>query len=393
MQQKLFAILFFICLSLTAYTQEKDTCKPNPVIITQDNEGFDFDKRLDDSSKNYLREMLDFEKYKFSYDYAGGLSNPGQLFNEVDFSGFDLLTTNLAFSDKNNVQRVGFSPFRLFEKIDNNLLRNTKFNIALKNSITTFGIGVGGDNSDPKLKKRREKWLEKIKNSDFIEVYEIPEDYPKECQEKIRQKNLRVAKQYLYMYDSIRTKRVFKWSAGYSVQLFGILSNKGDNPVADSLNYFGLKANAFTLFCSYGLNNSQWQFSGTYNHIKSRQSAVKGQDKILYHGFQFSGSYRAIYFLKGTKLKNSENFIKSLFIPSLNIGLSYDYKFTNGETKFIENGIQKSRTIMPYIDILITPASGFKLGFPFTKNKSVIDAKTLELGAVIQYSFSLVNVN
>jgi hypothetical protein len=393
MKPRLLILLCIICAAGSSFAQLKDTCKRNSQVAIENNEGFDYNVRLDNASKDYLRLLLDSVDYKFSYDYSGNLSNPRMLFSEVDFSNFDLLSTHLTFSDKNNVQRVNFSPFRLFEKIDNSLLRNTKLNIALKNNITTFGVGLGGDNSDPKLKKRREKWIAKIKKSSFVETYEIPEDYPKDCQEKIRQKNARIASQYLYMYDSIRTKSVFKWSAGYSVQLFGILSNKGDNALADSLNYFGLKANILTLNCSYGINNGQVQVSGTYNNIKSRQSAVKGQKKILYHGFQFSGSYRLLSFLKGNKLKTSENFIKSLFVPSLNIGVSYDYKYTKGEVIFIEDGIQKSRTIMPFIDILLSPASGFKLGFPFTRNRSVIDAKTLQLGAVIQYSFKLVNLN
>jgi hypothetical protein len=154
-----------------------------------------------------------------------------------------------------------------------------------------------------------------------------------------------------------------------------------------------MKANVISLSCSYGINNGQWQFSGGYNNISSRKNAEKGQNKILYHSWQIAASYRMLSFLKGDKLKSNDNYIKALFVPSLNIGLSYDYKTTNGAVKFIEEGIQKSRVITPYIDILLTPASGFKLGFPFTKNKSVIDAKTLQLGAVIQYSFKLINLN
>lgn len=389
MTSKLLILVFSLCLCYNAYSQE-DSCKPQHPSSNP----FDVDVPLDKVKYKYLDSLFKIADFRFSYDYSGSLTSPGQLFNEVNFSNYDLLSTNLSFSDKNNVQKVGFMPFRLFDSIGSNILRNTKLNISLKSAITTFGIAIGGDNSDPRIKGERGKWLKKKRDSIFrTGHYKIPQTYPKECQEKIRQENLREANRLLYVYDSIRTKRVFKWSAGYSMQTFSILSSKGDNPVTDSLNYFAVKANILTLTCSYGLNMGQWQFSGTYNHIYSRQSAVKGQDKILYHAFQVTAGYRAICFLKGEKLKSNENFIKTLFIPSLNIGVSYDYKFTDGETKFIEEGIQKSRVITPYIDILLTPASQFRFGFPFTKNKTVVDAKTLQLGALIQYSFKLVNLN
>ena len=374
------------------FAQKTDTCiKKATINISkppEKTEGFVTDQRLDAFDNNFLENLYD-NRFRFSNDYSGSLKSPGSLFSELDFSSYELLTTNLTFSDKNSVQKLSFAPFRLSNKTRSNLLLNSKLNIAVKGGITTFGAAIGGDYSDQRLTR-----IEKMRDAIFkMGIYDIPVCGSKQDQEAAKLKNIKEAKRLLNKYDSARTKSVFKWSAGYSVQLFALLSTTGDNVVADSVNYYGMKANVISLSCSYGINNGQWQFSGGYNNISSRKNAEKGQNKILYHSWQIAASYRMLSFLKGDKLKSNDNYIKALFVPSLNIGFSYDYKNTNGAVKFIEEGIQKSRVITPYIDILLTPASGFKIGFPFTKNKSVIDAKTLQLGAVIQYSFKLINLN
>lgn len=387
-------------LLMTAYPllAQNDSClikkmSLSPPTATPIIEGFVTDQRLFLFDSLFLKDF-DSKQYRFTNDYSGSLQSPGQLYNELNFSSYELLSTNLIFSDKNNIQKITFSPFRLLNKIDSsilfNILLNTKFNIGVRSNITTFGFAIGGDFSDQHLTRIKE-----MRRKIFAEgEYYNPSCFgKKQEQEAAKQENIKRANRLLNIYDSIRTRHVFKWSAGYSIQLFALLSTRGENIIADSLNHYGLKANVISLGSSYGFKNGQLQLSAGYNHIFSRKNAEKGQDKILYNNYQLAVSYRLISFLKGTKLLSNENYVKSLFIPSLHLGISYDFKTTKGETKFIEDGIQKSRVITPYIDILLTPASGFKIGLPFTKNKSVIDAKTLQLGAVIQYSFKLSNLN
>jgi len=356
--------------------------------LPSNNEGFSTDERLDLNGKSFLK-TINVQQFRFTNDYTGNFRNPGTLFNELDFSSYDLLNANLSFSDKNNAQKIVFSPFRLLENVRSNLLLNTRFNVALKNNITTIGLAIGGDNSDPRLAK-----FDALRKRVFSKgAYCIPECYKdKNDQEKVRQQNQQQASDLLYEYDMERTRRVFKWSIGYNTQLFSILSSKGDSPVTDSLNFHGLKSHNFSGSASYSLNNGQWVFSAGYNYILSRKSAEKGQDIIPYQGVQLVASYRIVSFLKGERLKSNENFIKSLYIPSLNLGLSYEYKTTNGDVQFIEDGIQRSRVITPFIDVLITPSAQFRIGIPITKNKTVIDQKTLQVGALLQYSFKLTSL-
>lgn len=389
--KKIIAALVLLCI-VSNKLAAQDTCRQQTNITAKPaagQEGFATDVRLDLFDENFIRNF-DKKLLRFSNDYTGSLKNPGSLFGDIDFSGSDLLNTSLSFSDKNNVQRIVFSPFRLSEKIKQNLLLNTKFRMAVKSNITTFGLAIGGDNNDQNLKK-----IKLLRDFIFSTGnYYIPECFGAKQVDFYRQKNKDMADSLLYEYDMARTKHVVKWNAGYSVQLFQFLSTKSENPVADSLNYFGLKSNVFNLGGSYSYKNGKFQLTGDYNLINSRKSAEKGQKKIIYNGLQFTTSYRIFAFIKGReKLMANADFVKSLFVPGIHLGLSYEYKNTNGEVKFIEDGIMKSRVITPYLDFLISPSSAFRIGFPIIKNKTVTDVKTSQSAASLQYSFKLANLN
>jgi hypothetical protein len=384
-------IILLLLLAFTINSYAQDTCKP---VIPAENDGFDYNVRLDTAKKNYLQNLFDSAKFKFTYDYAGTLGNPGLLFNDVNFSGYDLLSGSLSFSDKNNVQKIGFAPFRLSDKIENNLLRNTSIGITLKNAITTFGLSVGGNNADPKIRGSRGKKFRKWQDELVAKAkFEIPAMYPKACQDIIINKNAREAARIQYLYDSMRTRNVFTWGIGYSVQLFQFLSTKSDNnPLFDSLNYFGLKANIISVKTAYSYLNGKLQLNGNYSNSFLRKGADKSQKKITYHAFLFSASLRVVKFLKGEKLKMNADFIKSQFVPAIHIGISYDNKFTKGDYKFVEDGIFKTGGVTPFLQFLVTPASAFSIGFPIVKSKTVTDVKTSQVSAMLQYKFSLANL-
>lgn len=394
MRKLIFISISLILLEHGLYAQDSCKQKTQTIDISSKQlvgqEGFATDVRLDAFDSEFIRDF-DRSLLSFSSDYTGSLKNPGLLFSDIDFSGNDLLNAGITFSDKNNVQRIILSPFRLSDKITNNILLNTKFRAAVKNNITTLGLAIGGDNNDQNLKK-----IKDLRTKIFSKgKYYIPECFDtKALQEIHRQKNKEIADSLLYEYDMARTKNVLKWNIGYSVQIFQFLSTKSENAVNDSLNYFGIKSNVISLGGSYSYKNGKFLLTGDYNLINSRKSAEKGQEKIIYHGLLFSASYRIIAFIKRKdKLMANEDFVKSLFVPGIHLGLSYEYKTTNGELNFIEDGIIKNRVITPYVDFLITPSSAFRIGFPLIKNKSITDVKTAQTAASIQYSFKLSNLN
>jgi len=442
----------FIILMLfyfQSFSQSNNDCGNTMDLIkeiekeAEDNTGgFDTDVRLDKVFGESYLEGLGVNSLKFVTDYTGSIRTPTLLFSELDFSNYDLLTARLTFSDKDNIQKITFAPFRLnnrinkntidninnrsYQGIGQNVLSQSKFNISLKNNITTFGFALSSDDSAPsslKSKGLRYKLFssgrycipEKFESVDEKTKKTITEtitsanpgmskaqleeriksaiDARSKAQiEKIKLRNERVADSLLYLYDSLRTRRVFKWSAGYNTQLFSILSSEG-SPDIDTTNHHPLKAHNISITGAYGFFNGLYNVSATYNYISSRKNAEKSQDRIAYNGIVLSSSARIYQFLKGENLKTNENFIKSLFIPSFYLGISYEYKYTEGNLKFAENGLQSSRIITPFISVLISPASQFSIGIPITKNRSVTNLETFQFGTVLQYSFKLSNLN
>lgn len=387
---KLFFTFFILLTTINTYSQHSaDTCCSNFKLPNNNNDGFDQDVRLDTAGKSFLLQ-LNLKNFRYVNDFTGSLGSPGLLFNELNFSSYELLSANLSFSDKNNAQKILFAPFKLNPSIRSNLLLNTRVNFALKDKIMTIGAAIGGDNSDAHIKR-----FDSTRKAIFEQgIYCTPECYSdKDKQEEARQKNQEEANNELIAFNKARTKSVFKWSLGYNVQLFQVLSSKSDDPAIDSLNHFALKAYTVSLSLSYGINNGSWVFSGGYNYIHGRKAADKSEKEIPYHGVQLFVTKRLFQFIGEENLKTNDNYLKSLFIPSLNLGISYEYKTTNGDVKFVEDGIQRSRVITPFIDILISPASQFRIGIPISRNKSVVDQKSMEVGSVLQYSFKLTNLN
>src|SRR5687767_7946350 len=84
-----------------------------------------------DTSTNYFRK--DFLAHKtYLTDYSGGSINQSFLFREVDLSPYELLAGSLTFSDKDQIQKINFQPFKLVKQELPTLITNLKINIVQK---------------------------------------------------------------------------------------------------------------------------------------------------------------------------------------------------------------------------------------------------------------------
>jgi hypothetical protein len=198
----------------------------------------------------------------------------------------------------------------------------------------------------------------------------------------------------LLKYDERRAQHIFKWTVGFNTQLFSIFSAEGTANNFDSLNFYGSKANVYSATISYSYDRGSVNITGGYNYFDSRKNAIKGSEKINYNGISFSLSKRLISFLSEEKLKKNENYKKSLFIPSLLLGGSWELKKTNEEKLIlIEDGIKRLRVLTFYADILISPTAQFRISLPVQKNTLVNGEKMSFLGATVQYSLKFSNLN
>lgn len=389
--------------------------------ICQPGTGFSTDGRVDKPNDVSGR---------FVTDYVGSSTSQTYLFRDIDLSVYELAVANFSFTDKDQVQKINFQPFRLLNNSEN-ILNSIKLNIAQKKDVTTFGFGFGGDYSDP-FSKRGARILTEVFNSQPALLNILPDtsmfvrlrdsingsDNTKDIKkilmvmlvetpiakivEKAKQDNDKQNQEFkkgvldalLLKYDERRAMHVFKWTIGFNTQFFSILSAKGKANNLDSLNYHGNKANVYSATASYSYNRGWINISGGYNNIDSRKSAVKGIDRSNYNGFSFYLSKRIISFLNEEKLRKNENYRKSLFIPSLLLGGNWELKTTN-ETNFnlIEDGIKRSRVLTIFTDILLSPIAQFRISLPIQKNTLVSGEKMSFLGATVQYSLKFSSLN
>lgn len=389
--------------------------------ICQTNTGFSNNRRID---KPNVSE-------RFISDYAGGRTSQVVLFNDIDLSVYELAAANFSFTDKDQIQKINFQPFKLLDK-SNNLLNSIKFNVVQKKDITTFGIGFGGDNSDPRS-KRAVKILNDLYNNtkagpmpivadellfskrrDSINssqnTYEMKKvlivalvDIPyAKAVEKAKQDNDKQNQEFqkntldtlLLRYDELRAQHVVKWSVGFNTQFFSIFSAKGSANDFESINYYGNKANVYSATISYSYGRGSLNLAGAYNYLNSRKNASKESDKIDYNGFSLSLSKRLASFLSKQKLKMNENYKKSLFIPSVILGANWELKTTQEDNYLlIEDGIKRAQVFTVFTDILISPIAQFRVGLPIQNNKLVSGEKMSYLGATVQYTLKFSNLN
>lgn len=94
------------------------------------------------------------------YSSYTGLNADAIIFNDVSLNSFELLSTNIQFSKDDDLQKIVLAPFQLRNIKSNethfdSFLRNTKINLAQKNSISTIGLGFTWDNSMHNTKRGR----------------------------------------------------------------------------------------------------------------------------------------------------------------------------------------------------------------------------------------------
>lgn len=323
-------------------------------------------------------------------NFYGSIANSNartELFDDINFGGYELLATSIKYSEKNSLQKVVFSPFKLMYR--STIFKDSKLNFAQKDGVSTVGFAFGFDNTNPFNNSN------KVRNA-FSKTKDIPtkrEQNNGESDEEYK----KYISEYNNKLDEIRrsymknlAKNSFTISAGYNISLFEIIG--GDKILNDDsliANQFQTKAHSFSVDISYGLNENIG-FNAGFSYIKKRKSAVEDQKMIKYTGGNFTVTWRAIRLADQKKLEKNSDYIKSFFIPSILFGCSFEYLSAKGDSVFFEDGIKYQHIITPFLDFKISPKSQFRLGVPIKKFETV-NKNQIGLGPFVQYSLSLAN--
>jgi hypothetical protein len=352
-------------------------------------------------AKKYIAEQAKINTPFYTNDNNTS-STPGSfLFNEVMPASYDLLAANLAFSEKNQVQKISFAPLRL-KPIYIPALSGSKINLTNNGGAITAGFSIGDDYSIFESKR-----VTRIFNS----VYSFDTSTMPKARARGLYDSTETLKQYLEWYktsgvkafqDSVlkefdrrRLLHVFKWNAGMNMQFFPVLKSKSQEGIFDSLNYHGNKGQNFFIGGSYSFANGSINVNAAYNYYNKRKSADSTQEKRKYNGFSFGTSLRLFRLIKKSDLEKKDFYKASLFVPSVYAGFSFEKQTYKGaEAKFAEDKLKWVSVTSFFVDVAVSPASQFRLSFPIKKSQEFnIVGKSTGLVTVLQYNFKLINLN
>ncbi len=264
-------------------------------------------------------------------------------------------------------------------------LTQSRVNLAQKDGITTFGIGLGYDWTSPFSPRG---------NRIFLGLPSPPSLPPGPAGETTDQYNLRkeahfkahIVPIYKQFYEDLQTG--FKLNAGWNTSYFEVIGgdkvDRDQNGVIDNYHrnrgYDATLGGTFTFAGAFALNMN-WHKGDAYS------SAKENEKKVPYTGWSGSIAFRIA--VLNSKYETTEDYLKSLFIPSLILGASYEHQKVTGNESFAKDGITRSRVITPFLDFKINPKTQFRIGVPIKKYSGVSNETTF--GPFVQYSLQLAN--
>ncbi len=323
-----------------------------------------------------------------SFSTMTGMNPKPELFDDINFGGFDLVSANFKYSKDNTLQKVVLSPFKLLK--DKNIFSDIKVNLAQKDDISTFGAAFGFDNTNP---------FNSLSGRVDRKLGAMPARTPKR-EQNVGETNA-AYQTYLQGYmdeangDRINyfrslAKGAFSFTLGYNYSAFGILSGTDVKNTSGLItNKYVNKGQAWSIDVNYSFNQD-FLVNGGLSSIRKRKSALENDKMVRYSGANFAASYRVIYLQSKKDLIRNAEYVKSFFIPSVLLGLSVETLRAHGDELFYEDGYRYQRTIMPFLDFKITPTNQFRIGIPVKKYEKVTTDQT-SLGPFIQYSLTLAN--
>lgn len=315
---------------------------------------------------------------------VGNNSEP-VLYNEVNMNTYELLTTNVQVSKIDNLQKIVFSPLKLSEKGSVSTLRETKINLAQKNGISTLGIGVGWDNSSP-YSKRGDDILARIIFTTIPIQAAGEDDYDYEIRKAkiIRGNQVKYADAYKLMLENS-----FKFTLGYNISLFEIIGGDKVDLDQDMVidNYNSVEGHNYSLGLTHVFSLKS-ALSLTTHYTKKLGSAKANEKIVDYIGGSLSFAHQIIVLNKD--YEKSEDYLKTLFVPSIILGASIEYQKAVSNTSFAKDGITNALAITPSADFKINPKNQFRIGIPIKKISGFKDEASF--GPFLQWTLQIAKI-
>lgn len=378
--KKLILILFILlCISISGYGQQKNT---------SDNQS------VKDPIKEKLIDSVKKAAPRFVNDVSANTISQAQIFNEVAPTGFDLFNANISFADKDQVQKIGFSPLRLSQKYYG-VLSNLRLNVSNKSGQLTSGLSIGYDNTA--FQSKRVEGLMKNFTSQVENLPELPEKGANESIEDFKKRTADYNKQLNALastFEDRRLRNIIKATLGYNAQFFSVLKSKSFSNSFDSLNYHAFKGHNLFLSGSYSYNNGWITVEAGINYFYKRKAADSIQTQNPYLGYSVGVTKRIIRLISKKQLLTKDYYQATRFIPSIYLGLGFEQSDYNGsDYRFAEENTKSWYTFTPFFDVSISPTVQFRMAFPIKNVKDYTKGTDGQnIGTILSFNYKLIGL-
>jgi len=308
------------------------------------------------------------------------------IFRDVSLNTYQLLTGSLGFEKTDTSAKATFAPFKLRQQYIP-VLSEIGLNFAQAKGVTTLGVGAA---YNPRSAFSAESGLDLAKQLAKYKTFRGPMD----GEDAAAYKKLRLAyykdlwPQIFDDFYSDLAKNAVIVSAAANVQTFGTLG--GDHVDVDQDgkidNFYIMKGYDVSATVTYSASQATG-VTATAHFGKKRMTAVEGQTLETYPGASVSFAQRVKTL--NPDYRKSDDYFKSLFIPSIVLGASLEWQRCDGDATSCENALQSQTALTPYIEIKASPTAQFRIGIPIQRSVTFGKKSQVALGPSIQYVLQL----
>lgn len=321
-----------------------------------------------------------------------GVNAEPVIYRDVSLTTYDLLAGSIQWEKTDSSAKATFAPFKLKEKYTP-VLSEIGLNVSQAKGVTTFGAGVAYNPHSAfseqsgttlaaaaaKIPKIRDQMTDaaghKIETDEAYEGFRTA--YYKEAWFKI----------YDAFYKDLATNAFIVSVAG-NVQTFGTIG--GDHVDIDEDgkvdNFYNKKGYDFSATLTYSFSQATG-LSASAHYGRKRLSAVEGQTTEVYPGYSLSFAQRVK--VLNPNYTRSDDYLKSLFIPSIVTGASFEWQRCGGTAASCQDSLQSQYALTPFVDLKIAPAAQFRIGVPIQRTVTFGKVNKVALAPAIQYVVQL----
>jgi len=318
------------------------------------------------------------------YNSVVGANSEPSIYNAVNMNSYELLTTNIQVSKENSLQKLVLAPFKLSDQTKPVFLRETKINLAQKNGISTIGIGFGFDSSSPFTEANDSE----LANLSFttIPLQGADPDHVYQAKKALieRKNDLLRAKAYEDMLENS-----FKITVGYNISFFEIIGGDKVDLDQDSVidNKYRVESNNFSLSLTF-VRSIKSALSVTAHYSSKLASPKEGELRVGYAGGSLAYGHQI--FVLNKKYDESQDYLKSLFVPSIVLGGSIELQTAVSNKSSAKDGIVTTWAFTPFLDFKINPKNQFRIGVPFKRYSGV--KKEVAFGPFLQWTLQFASI-